>query len=79
MILSTDNLAFGSKNMFWIRYFFPQQQAPSQIIFHQISEPNFSSATEILFQVAIKMGGRVKFDTCMIQRQTIQFVLLHLK
>lgn len=61
-ILSTDNLAFGSKNMLRICYFFPQQQALSPIIFNQISEPSFASTTEILFQVAVKIWGKVKYQ-----------------
>jgi hypothetical protein len=49
MKLSTNNLTFGYKNVLRISYFFPQQQAPSQIIFNHIFEPNLACATEILF------------------------------
>lgn len=79
-ILSTDNLAFGSKNMLRICYFFPQQQALSPIIFNQISEPSFASTTEILFQVAVKIWGKVKYQYQRLwdpETKSIQSLFLH--
>jgi hypothetical protein len=60
MMLSTNNLALGFRNILSVGSFFPQQQAHSQIISPQIQESSYACAHETI-SVALKTWKRVKY------------------